>query len=94
MEAAKAFIQYITENDALYKRAVLASSYWPVRDMDDIYENDMLMTEYSIFTPYMGDYYQITPGWTSARTAWWQMLAEIGAGTDISEAVKDFPSPD
>lgn len=93
-EAAKTFIRYITENDATYTKAVQTSSYWPVRDMDNIYQNDMLMTEYSIFMPYMGDYYQITPGWAQARTAWWQMLAKIGAGTDISEAVKDFPSPD
>lgn len=40
----------------------------------------------------MGDYYQITPGWTQVRTAWWQMLAKVGAGTDISEAAKSFPS--
>lgn len=94
VDAAKTFIRYITENDGPYTKAVLASSYWPVREMGNIYENDMLMTEYSIFTPYMGDYYQITPGWTQARTAWWQLLAEIGAGADVSEAVKGFPSPD
>ena len=91
IEAAKTFIRYLTENDAPYSKAVLASSYWPVRDMDNIYDNDKLMSEYSIFMPYMGDYYQITPEWTKARSAWWQMLAEIGNGTDISEAVKDFP---
>lgn len=89
-EAAKAFIRYVTENDAVYTKAVLTSFYWPVRDIGDIYENDILMTEYSIFTPYMGDYYQITPGWTEARAAWWQMLAEIGGGTDVAEAVKSF----
>ena len=94
IEAAKTFIRYITENNAQYTRAVQTSSYWPVRDIGNIYENDMLMTEYSVFTPYMGDYYQITEGWTDARTAWWQMLAKISSGTDISEAVKDFPSTD
>ena len=92
--AAKTFIRYMTENDVPYTRAVRASSYWPVRDMGNIYENDMLMTEYSIFMPYMGDYYQITPEWSEARTAWWQLLAKIGAGTDVSEAVKDFPLPE
>ena len=90
IEAAKTFIRYITDNDDVYTRAVQTSSYWPVRDIGNIYENDMLMTEYSEFMPYMGDYYQITPGWTDARAAWWQMLAKIGEGTDISEAVKDF----
>lgn len=94
IEAAKIFIRHITENDAPYTRAVLASSYWPVRDMNNIYTNDMLMTEYSIFTPYMGYYQQITPGWAEARTAWWKMLAKIGAGTDVSEAVKEFSLPD
>ena len=93
IEAAKTFIRYLTENDAVYKRAVLTSSYWPVRDMDGIYENDMLMTEYSLLTPYMGDYYQITPGWAEARAAWWQMLAEVGNGKDIAQALKGFPSP-
>ncbi|MBD5445035.1 MAG: carbohydrate ABC transporter substrate-binding protein, partial [Lachnospiraceae bacterium] len=90
--AAKTFIRYMTENDVPYTRAVRATSYWPVKDMDNIYENDMLMTEYSIFTPYMGDYYQITPEWAKARTAWWQLLTKIGDGNDVSEAVKDFPS--
>ena len=94
IEAAKTFIRYLTENDASYIRAVRASSYWPVRDVGNIYENDKLMTEYSLFMPYMGDYYQITPGWAEARTAWWQMLAKIGDGTDVAEAVRDFPSPD
>lgn len=94
IEAAKTFIRYLTENDTPYIRAVRTSSYWPVRDLDNIYENDQLMTEYSIFTPYMDDYYQITPGWTEARTAWWQMLSKIGDGMDISEAVKGFPAPD
>lgn len=94
VEAAKTFIRYITENDASYIRAVQASSYWPVWDAGNIYENDMLMTEYSVFTPYMGDYYQITSGWADARTAWWQALAKIGAGTDVAEAVKDFPALD
>ena len=62
--------------------------------MGNIYQNDMLMTEYSIFMQYMGEYHQVTPGWAEARTAWWQMLAKIGAGADISDAVKDFPSPE
>lgn len=50
------------------------------------------MEEYSIFTPYMGDYYQVTPGWAQARTAWWKLLQEIGGGADIREAVKGFPA--
>ncbi len=90
VQAAKTFIRFMTENDTNYKRAVLTSSFWPVRDMSEIYENDMLMTEYSLFMQYMGDYYQITPGWASARRGWWQMLQKIGNGTDITSAVEEF----
>lgn len=48
------------------------------------------MNEYGIFHQYLGDYYQVTPGWTEARTAWWQMLQRIGAGEDVARAVKEF----
>lgn len=91
IEAAKTFVRFMAEDDALYTRIVRTSTYWPVRDMENIYINDRLMTEYSIFTPYLGDYYQITPDWPNARAAWWQMLQQIGEGRDIEEAVKDFP---
>ncbi len=74
----------MTQNDDVYRRAVLASSFWPVRDIDDIYENDQLMTEYSGFMQYMGDYYQVTPGWARAREEWWKMLQKIGNGEDVS----------
>ena len=94
VEAAKTFIRYVTENDAVYTKAVVASSYWPARRMNNIYENDKLMTEYSIFLQHIGDYYQITPGWADARTAWWQMLAAVGAGEDAADALRGFPSPD
>ena len=73
-----------------YKRAVLASAYWPVRDMEDLYVNDILMTEYGLFNRYMGDYYQVTPKWTEARAAWWKMLQKIGKGLAPSKAVKGF----
>lgn len=92
IEASRTFIRYMTEEDSRYTRTVRTSTYWPVRDIGNIYVNDMLMEEYSIFTPYMGDYYQVTPGWTQARAAWWQMLQEIGSGADIREAVKGFPA--
>ncbi len=90
IEAAKTFIRFMTENESQYTQAVLSSTFWPVRDIPSIYENDELMTEYSIFQQYLGDYYQITPGWTEARTVWWNMLQKIGAGEDIETAVESF----
>lgn len=90
LKAAKDFIRFFTEDDKNYAKAVLASSYWPVREMPELYTNDVLMKEYSVFTKYLGDYYQVTPGWADARTAWWNMLKKIGDGADIPQAVKEF----
>ena len=92
VQAAKTFIRFITENEDQYTKAVQASGYWPVRDVEHIYENDILMNEYSVFIQYMGDYYQITPGWAKTRTAWWQMLQEIGRGGEVEAAVSQFVS--
>ena len=89
-EAAKTFIRFMTGEDEQYARAVLASTYWPVRELPNIYANDQLMMEYGIFQQYLGDYYQVTPGWAEARTAWWNMLQRVGAGEDPAVAVQQF----
>lgn len=94
IDAAKTFIRYMTEDNASYTRVVRTSTYWPVRDVENIYVNDTLMTEYSIFMRDLGDYYQITKGWTQARAAWWKMLQKVGAGENIAKAVRDFPVDD
>ncbi|MGN1314034.1 MAG: ABC transporter substrate-binding protein [Lachnospiraceae bacterium] len=88
--ASKCFIEYITSDDAVYTEAVKTSTYWPVRDIEGIYDGDDIMTEYGMFMQYMGDYYQVTSGWAEARTAWWNMLQQVGAGTDVSAAVEEF----
>ncbi len=90
IEAAKTFIRYMAEDDAQYKRAVQTSNYWPVREMEGIYANDELMTEYGMFMQYMGDYYQVTPGWADVRTAWWEMLRKAGEGMDAAEILEEF----
>lgn len=90
IDASKAFIKYITQTDDVYSEAVKTSTYWPVRDVAGIYDGDDLMTEYGMFMQYMGDYYQVTAGWAEARTAWWNMLQKVGAGTDVTTAVEEF----
>ncbi len=90
LKAAKTFIRFLTETD--YTRAVTVSSYSPVREISpDPYANDALMTEYAIFKNYFGDFYQITPEWDSARTAWCTLLQEVGSGADIRTALGKFP---
>jgi multiple sugar transport system substrate-binding protein len=90
IEAAKTFIDYMANDETQVVESVKASSYWPVKDLGNIYEGDDLMTEYSTFVPYMGDYYQVVSGWAEARTAWWNMLQQIGTGTDVAAATAEF----
>ncbi len=88
IEAAKTFIRFLTEDNNQYTQLVLASTFWPVRDVANIYENDELMTEYFTLRQYLGDYYQVAPGWANARAAWWQMLQKVGSGEDIPTALQ------
>ncbi len=90
IEAAKTFIKFMTEDDTQYAKAVTTSTYWPVRDIGNVYEGDEIMTEYGQFMQYMGDYYQVVPGWATARTEWWNMLQRIGAGGDVTTEVATF----
>lgn len=90
IDAAKTFIDFMANDETQVVESVKASSYWPVKDLGNIYEGDELKTEYSLFTQYMGDYYQVVGGWAEARTAWWNMLQQIGSGTEVAAAVEEF----
>ena len=91
IKAAKTFIEFIAADPAQVKDSVLASTYFPVRtSVGDIYAGNEVMSEYSKFMNYLGDYYQITPGWTTARTEWWNMLQRVGSGEAVETAVKTF----
>ncbi|MFG6369121.1 MAG: extracellular solute-binding protein [Lachnospiraceae bacterium] len=90
IEAAKTFIDFMANDEKQVVESVKASNYWPVKDLGNIYDGDALMTEYSKFVEYMGDYYQVVGGWAEARTAWWNMLQQVGSGTDVATAVEEF----
>ncbi len=92
---AKEFIQYMCDSQHTAD-AVRAASYFPVRDtaegadLTNIWADHVIMNEYAKLMPYLGDYYQISAGWAEARTAWWNMLQEIGAGKDIATTVATY----
>ena len=91
IKAAKTFIEFIAADPSQVKDSVLASTYFPVRtSVGDIYAGNEVMSEYSKFMGYLGDYYQITPGWATARTEWWNMLQRVGSGEAVETAVKTF----
>ena len=86
IEAAKTFISFML-SDEEYAKATEATTYAACRDIDGLYEGDETFAEYNKLSPYMGDYYQITKGWTTARTEWWNMLQRVNETDGSVEAV-------
>ena len=88
--ASKTFINFMANSDETAK-AVKTSTYFSVKNsLSDLYADDEVMNEYQKLMPYLGDYYQVTPGWAEARTAWWNMLQQVGEGADVTTAVTEF----
>ena len=90
--AAKKFIKYMCDSEKTAD-AVKAANYFAVRntaegaDLSGIWADNAIMQEYNKLMPMLGDYYQVTTNWASARTCWWNMLQAVGAGEDIATAV-------
>ena len=88
--ASKTFIDFMANSDETAK-AVKTSTYFSVKNsLSDLYADDEIMSEYQKLMPYLGDYYQVVPGWAEARTAWWNMLQQVGSGADVTTAVNEF----
>ena len=94
IEAAKIFIKYFGDSAATAD-AVKAANYFAVRDtaegvdLSGIWADNATMKEYTVLMPMLGDYYQVTKGWTEARYEWWNMLQEVSFsnGEGIAEIV-------
>ena len=95
IEAAKLFIDFMANDAEQVPASVKASSFFPVhQNVSGVYagtENEEVMDVFTTkFMPSLGDYYQVVPGWATARTEWWNMLQRIGAGGDVATEVKTF----
>ena len=92
VEAAKTFINYMCNENP--KDAVAASTFFPVKSsVEGVYagtENETVMNEYNKLMSMLGDYYNVVPGWATARTEWWNMLQRVGQGGDIATEVATF----
>ena len=92
IDAAKTFIKYFCDSEATVD-AVKAANYFAVRetaegaDLSTIWADNAIMAEYNVLMPLLGDYYQVTTGWAEARTAWWNMLQQVGASDGTVEAI-------
>jgi len=88
--AAKKFIKYMCDSENTAQAADIAN-FLPARTMaegTEIKSSNTTLTEYTQkMLPYMDEYYQVTTGWAAARTEWWNMLQEVGAGSDIASVV-------
>ena len=95
IDAAKTFIKYFADGEGT-PDAVKAANYFAVRDtaegidLTGIWADNAIMNEYTKLMPYLGDYYQVTSGWATARTEWWNMLQRIGGGGDVTTEVAEF----
>ncbi len=93
--AAKTFIKYMCDS-AKTADAVKAANYFAVRntaegaDLSGIWADNAIMAEYNKLMPMLGDYYQVTTGWAEARTAWWNMLQDVGEGKNIADVVAEW----
>ena len=91
VEAAKTFIKWVCDENTV--ESVKTSGFWSVRQsVADPYADDELKSVYGMFMQYMGDYYNVIPGWTDARAAAWAMLQKISTGTPVQEAADEFVS--
>ena len=87
IEAAKTFIKFMNDDDAQYIKTVEATTFAPVRAVAGVYATNELFPEYDLLSSLMGDYYQITLGWTEARTEWWNMLQRVNNSDGSVEAI-------
>ena len=88
IDAAKLLIRFFADGQGT-SAAVRATGEFPVRSTADgvnlanLWAGNDTMTEYGKLTGYMGDFYQLTPGWATARTEWWSLLQRIADGGDV-----------
>ena len=87
IEAAKAFIQFVCDDPVQGPKSVAATTFFPVRaSFGNIYagtEDEARMATYGSFAKWLGDYYNVTPGWAEQRTEWWNLLQRIFNGGDV-----------
>lgn len=94
IDAAKKFIKFVCDDKEQGPKSVQATGFFAVRESQgNVYkgtDQEERMAVYSKLMPYLGDYYNVTPGWAEQRTAWWNMLQQIFAGDDVDEAVQKY----
>ena len=95
IKAAKAFIRFMCNDETQAKLSVQTTGFFPVHEkLSGVYDGTDNAETMNLFTekfmPSFGDYYQVTPGWATARTEWWNMLQRVGQGGDAMTELETF----
>lgn len=91
--AAKEFIRFVCDDKDQGPKSVFATGFFPVRaSFGDIYTGTEKEENagFSVFMPYLGDYYNVTGGWAVQRTEWWNLLQRVFAGGDVTTEVATY----
>jgi len=91
--AAKEFIKFVCDDPVQGPKSAYATGYFPTRaSFGDIYTGTEKeeFAAFGVFTPYLGDIYQITPNWAAQRTEWWNLLQRVFAGGDVATEVATY----
>ncbi|NLO85965.1 MAG: extracellular solute-binding protein [Clostridiales bacterium] len=88
--AAKDFVKFVCDDAEQGPQSVYATGFFPVRaSFGDIYAGTEKAenADFAIFMPFLGDYYNVTSGWATQRTEWWNMLQRVFGGGDVATEV-------
>ena len=93
IDAAKTFIDFVCNDESQASDSVYATGFFPVRSsLGDIYAGTEKegYSEFMMFMPYLGDYYNVTPKWAEQRTAWFEMLQAAFSSGDAASALAEY----
>ena len=83
-------MKFVCDDAAQGPQSVYATGFFPVRSsFGDVYAGTEKAenADFSVFMPYLGDYYNVTGGWATQRTEWWNLLQRVFAGGDVAAEV-------
>ncbi len=96
IKASKMFISYLCNDNEQATESVRMSGFFPVKaSSGDVYKgtaNEEIMSEFASMMQYLGDYYNVAPGWSTQRIAWYTMLQNVFSGANVEQEVKSYTS--
>lgn len=92
--AAKSFVKYVCDDKSQADESVRMSGFFPVKSsQSQIYagtENESIMKEFEGFMPYLGDYYNVIPGWEEQREEWRKLFTRVLSGEDVEGCLEEY----